>query len=78
MVQDTGLGIERTRDVVIVTVTTRPRRQEEKTAFYQELWRALEQNCHIKLSAVVVSLVTNSDADWSFGLGVAQFVTGEL
>ena len=78
MVQDTGLGIERTRDVVVVTVTTRPRRQEEKTAFYQELCRELEQSCHIKLSDVVVSLVTDSDADWSFGLGVAQFVTGEL
>ena len=78
MVQDTGLGIERTRGVEAVTVTTRPRRQEEKTAFYQELCRELEQSCHIKLSDVLVSLVTDSDSDWSFGLGVAPFVTGEL
>ena len=78
MVQDTGHGIERTRGVVVVTVTTRPRCQEEKTACYQELCRELEQSCHIKLSDVVVSLVTDSDSDWSFGLGVAQFMTGEL
>ena len=77
MVQDTGLGIERTRGVEAVTVTTRPRRQEEKTAFYQALCRQLEQRCHIKPSDVGVSLVTNSDSDWSFGLGVAQFVTDE-
>ena len=78
MVQDTGHGIERTRDVVVVTVTIRPRHQEERTAFYQELCRELERSCHIKLSDVVVSLVTDSDSDWSFGLGVAQFMTGEL
>jgi len=27
---------------------------------------------------VVVSIVENSDADWSFGLGRGQFLTGEL
>jgi hypothetical protein len=27
---------------------------------------------------VMVSIVTNTDADWSFGNGVAQFLTGEL
>jgi malonate semialdehyde decarboxylase len=27
---------------------------------------------------VVVSLVANSDADWTFGNGPAQFLTGEL
>ena len=78
VVQDTGLGIERTRGVVVVTVTTRPRRQEEKLTFYRELCRELEESCQIKPSDVVVSIVTNTDADWSFGLGTAQFITGEL
>jgi hypothetical protein len=27
---------------------------------------------------VMVSFVINSDVDWSFGNGVAQFMTGEL
>ena len=78
VVQDTGLGMERTREVVVVTVTTRPRRQEDKLGFYQELCRELEESCGIQPIDVVVSVVTNTDADWSFGLGTAQFVTGEL
>ncbi len=78
IVEDTGLGIPRTNQVVIVTVTTRPRRQEEKLTFYRELCRELEQSCQIKPDDVVVSLVTNTDADWSFGHGAAQFITGEL
>ena len=78
IVQDTGLGFPRTEQVIIVTVTTRPRRQEDKLTFYNELCRELEQSCHIKPSDVVVSLVTNTDADWSFGMGAAQFVTGGL
>ena len=78
VVEDTGLGIERTNQVVLVTVTTRPRRQEEKLAFYRELCRELEQSCRIAPGDVVVSLMTNTDADWSFGHGAAQFITGEL
>ena len=78
VVQDTGLGIERTDQVVLVTVTTRPRRQEEKLTFYRELCQELEESCQIKPGDVVVSFVTNTDADWSFGLGAAQFITGEL
>jgi hypothetical protein len=30
------------------------------------------------MNDIVVSIVTNSDADWSFGNGRAQFLTGEL
>jgi malonate semialdehyde decarboxylase len=34
--------------------------------------------CGIEQNDIVVSLVANSDADWSFGNGRAQFLTGEL
>ena len=78
IVQDTGLGIARTGNVVIVTVTSRPRSQEMKQAFYRDLRRELKDSCGIEPGDVVVSIVTNSDADWSFGNGVAQFLTGEL
>ena len=56
VVQDTGLGIERTREVVVVTVTTRPRRPEDKLRFYQELCRELEESCRIQPSDVVISV----------------------
>lgn len=78
VVQDTGLGIDRTRDVLVVTVISRPRGESLKKAFYAELCRELMASCGIAASDVMVSIVINSDADWSFGLGRAQFLTGEL
>jgi hypothetical protein len=78
IVQDTGLGIPRTKNVVVITVISRPRSQEMKQAFYRDLCRELKASCGIEPSDVVVSIVTNSDADWSFGDGTAQFLTGEL
>ncbi len=78
IVQDTGLGIPRTKNVVVITVISRPRSQEMKQAFYQDLCRELKAGCGIEPSDVMVSIVTNSDADWSFGNGIAQFLTGEL
>jgi hypothetical protein len=78
IVEDTGLGIPRTRNVVFLQVTTRPRGRELKELFYKLLVDELEKSCGIAKSDVVVSMVTNSDEDWSFGLGRAQFLTGEL
>lgn len=77
-IEDTGLGIPRTDKVVLLQVTTRPRSTEEKTAFYKLLTRALSEKCGIAPSDVMVNFVTNSDADWSFGNGEAQFLTGKL
>jgi len=78
IVEDTGLGIPRTNNVVVVSVVSRPRTQDMKQAFYAELCRELKQSCGIAASDVMVSIVTNTDADWSFGNGRAQFLTGEL
>ena len=76
--EDTGLGITRTRNCVVFHVTTRPHEQEAKHSFYKMLVRELEAACGIAPSDVIVSIVTNSDEDWSFGYGRAQFLTGEL
>ena len=78
IIEDTGLGIPRTRNVVFLQVTTRPRGRDLKQDFYKLLVAELEKSCGIAPSDVVVSMVTNSDEDWSFGLGRAQFLTGEL
>jgi phenylpyruvate tautomerase PptA (4-oxalocrotonate tautomerase family) len=77
-IEDTGLGIERTDKVVIVTVTSRPRTKEQKQDFYRLLCAALQTKCGIAPSDVMVSIVENTDADWSFGNGEAQFLTGKL
>jgi len=78
IVQDTALGIERSKKVVVVTVTNRPRNQEAKLKFYYRLCHELEKSCGVAPSDVMVSTVTNSDADWSFGNGETQFITGAL
>lgn len=78
IVEDTGLGIARTDKVVFLQVTSRPRKREQKEAFYRLLCEELEKACGIAPSDVVVSIVENSDADWSFGQGRVQFLTGEL
>lgn len=78
VVQDTGLGFERTADVVVVSMTSRPRSQEQKETFYRLLVERLQERCGIAPSDVMVNVRENSDADWSFGAGRAQFLTGEL
>lgn len=75
---DTGLGITRSDKVVVVRVTTRPRTTEAKQRFYSLLTELLKQRCGIEPSDVIVSISVNSDEDWSFGLGRAQFLVGEL
>ncbi|WP_295779630.1 tautomerase family protein [uncultured Microbacterium sp.] len=75
---DTGLGIERTEGLVMVRVTSKARPDEAKTALYRALADTLHERVGVAGSDLVVSIVDNGDADWSFGHGVAQFVTGEL
>lgn len=78
VVEDTGLGIPRTDKVVVVSVTTRPRGRQAKEAFYRLLTEELQRSCGIAPSDVMVSMVENTDEDWSFGLGRAQFLNGDL
>ena len=78
IIEDTGLGIKRTPNMMVLQVTTRPRSRAMKQAFYRSLVERLADECGISPSDVVVTFITNADEDWSFGLGRAQFLTGEL
>jgi phenylpyruvate tautomerase PptA (4-oxalocrotonate tautomerase family) len=78
IIEDTGLGIPRTAKVVFLQVTSRKRKKKQKEEFYRLLCEELETSCGISPSNVVVSFVENGDEDWSFGLGRAQFLTGDL
>jgi len=77
-VEDTGLGLTRTAGVVLLQVTSRPRPREQKERFYALLVAGLARECGTSPEDVVVSITENEDADWSFGHGRAQFLTGEL
>jgi phenylpyruvate tautomerase PptA (4-oxalocrotonate tautomerase family) len=78
VVQDTGLDIERSPDVVVIQVTSRSRSREQKVALYRLVCEQLESRCGISARDVMISVVENGDEDWSFGLGRAQFLTGDL
>ncbi|TCV69341.1 tautomerase family protein [Neorhizobium sp. S3-V5DH] len=75
---DTGLHIERSEKFVLVEVISRPRGREAKLAFYENLCSVLEEKCDVPASDLMISFTENSDEDWSFGYGRAQFLTGEL
>lgn len=78
ILEDTGLGFRRSRQVVLLTVVSRPRSAQEKVDFYRLLAQGLRDRCDISPDDLIVSMIENTDADWSFGQGRAQFLTGEL
>jgi hypothetical protein len=78
VIEDTGLGFERTPKMLVLQVTSRPRSRAMKQAFYSSLVEELDAACGIAPTDVLVTFVTNTDEDWSFGFGRAQFLTGEL
>ena len=53
IVEDTGLGIRRTKDRVVLQVTTRPRSRAMKEAFYRRLCENLQERCGIAPADVV-------------------------
>jgi len=78
VMEDTGLGFERTEQRVVIHMTTRPRSQEMKQTFYQMVTRGLVERCDVAPEDVMFSVIQNSEAGWSFGFGKAQFLTGNL
>ena len=59
-------------------VVSRPRGKKAKQKFYKLLAEELQKSCGIAPTDVMVSIVENTDEDWSFGLGRAQFLEGDL
>ncbi len=78
IVEDTGLGLTRSRDLVVVRVYTSPRSEEQKQVFYATLQAELQQHCGLSGDDLLISMIGNQKGDWSFAHGVAQYITGEL
>ena len=78
IVEDTGLGIPHSKDIVFVQMTTRPCRREKKELFYRLLTQKLVAACGITPADVMISTIENKDRDWSFGHSQVQFLSGEL
>jgi phenylpyruvate tautomerase PptA (4-oxalocrotonate tautomerase family) len=75
---DTGLGVERTEEVLVFTLVSRPRSKDQKNKFYHNLVSRLHDELNIRKEDVMISLVENTDENWSFFNGEAQFLNGDL
>jgi phenylpyruvate tautomerase PptA (4-oxalocrotonate tautomerase family) len=76
--EDTGLGLDRTEDLVVLQGFRQWHSEEQERALYAGLAQGLEKATGLAPSDLVVSVVTNTREDWSFGLGRAQFLDGDL
>ena len=76
--EDTGLGLERSDGIVIIQIFQQGRSTQQKVAAYAELVKRLEADCGVRPEDLIVSVMANRHADWSFGLGRAQFLDGTL
>jgi phenylpyruvate tautomerase PptA (4-oxalocrotonate tautomerase family) len=76
--EDTGLGLERTEGLVVIQIFQQGRNEAQKKAAYAALAERLAEQCAVDPQDLIVSVVTNLQEDWSFGLGRAQFLEGDL
>lgn len=79
VLEDTDLGFTREQqEIVAITVISRKRECRDKITFYQLVKEGLEDQLKIDSKNILISITENGDADWSFGFGEAQFITGKL
>jgi len=53
-------------------------RGHEETYLYELIAQRLHSRLGLNGEDIIVTIVENTGADWSFGQGRAQFLTGEL
>ena len=75
---DTGLGFERTDNAIVVQVFTSPRATVMKKKFCELMAEKLNTHCGLDPKDLLVSFMTNTDVDWSFGYGEIQYLNGKL
>lgn len=76
--QDAGLGFERGDGVVMIQIfTQRGRSVQAKQALYAGINARLGA-VGVAGTDVFIGYVESGPEDWSFGFGVAQYITGEI
>jgi phenylpyruvate tautomerase PptA (4-oxalocrotonate tautomerase family) len=74
----TGLGYQRSSEAMVIQITEQSRDRDQKEALYRTLAEQLQAAIGLDPQDLIVSIVASTLEDWSFGLGRAQFLTGEL
>lgn len=77
--EDTNLpDLPRGEKLVFLQIFQQGRNEGVKQRFHAEAMKALGERCGLGPGDLIVSMCENTKADWSFGAGRAQFLTGEL
>lgn len=63
---------------MFIQIFQQGRSAEVKQAFYAKLAESLEEQCGLNGNDLIVTCLQNEKADWSFGMGRAQFLNGDL
>ena len=77
LIYDPGyLGIHRSDGIVVIQMTiTEGRTLEKKKALYKGIAERLNAELGIRIEDVFVNVVEVKKENWSFGNGIAQYVT---
>jgi 4-oxalocrotonate tautomerase len=72
----TYLGIERTDNLVIIQITvTNSRNVDQKKALFARIVELLAEQPGVRSQDVFINLLEVGKENWSFGNGIAQYVT---
>lgn len=76
--EDSGLGFQRTEEIVVVQIFQQGRDRAQKVAAYERLAEVLQERTGLDPQNLIVSVMRNEKEDWSFGGGRPQFLDGVL
>jgi len=76
LIDPTYLGIVRSAEALIIQVTiSEGRGVEVKQAFFKTIADGLHERLDLRREDVMINLLEVKKENWSFGMGVAQYVT---
>jgi phenylpyruvate tautomerase PptA (4-oxalocrotonate tautomerase family) len=80
IIQDNGLGIKRSENIVVIHMINRRGKKTpaQKEKLYTLLVQNLKRDCGLDPADLVISITENESEDWSLGYGKAQFSNGDL
>lgn len=80
IIQDNGLGIDRSESIVVIHLINRrgKKTQAQKEKLYELLARNLKRGCGLDPADLVVVITENESEDFSVGYGKPQYLNGDL
>lgn len=72
------MNVVRSEEAIVIQVFTSPRLRSTKINSINYYRKKLQENCNLDPKDLLISVMTNTDVDWSFGFGETQYLSGEL